>query len=163
MFATRVLAHANTDVGRTSSPRRSKTESQPSVAPGLPRCHPEPGPDAFVGDAGEGSAVRRARRVWAVLAAHANKWVRAVLAAHCRSDYPLTRPSTGPTRTNPIRMNTYPKCSANPRGMNTYKIIEPKSLKASWNEHLRKKRGGGGLIVTQLRQRDMGVAVQLLP
>jgi hypothetical protein len=50
------------------------------------------------------------------------------------------------TSINPCRMNTYAKCAANPRGMNTYKII---GLKVSCNQHLRKNRGGGGVIVTQ--------------
>ena len=57
-----------------------------------------------------------------------------VLAAHPRSG------------SNSCKMNTYAKGAANPRGMNTSKIIE---LKASWNEHLQKNGGGGGLIVTQ--------------
>src|ERR1700687_2104238 len=95
------------------------------------RCHPEPGRDAFVGDVAEGSAVPRARRVWALL------------AAHYKSDYQLIRPRTRRTGRNSSRMNTYAICSANPCGMNTSKIIE---LKASCNQHLQ-KRGVGEVLL----------------
>jgi hypothetical protein len=47
-------------------------------------------------------------------------------------------------------MNTYAKCAAKPRRMNTSGIIGLKGLKVSWNEHLQKSRGGVPLIVTQL-------------
>jgi hypothetical protein len=42
------------------------------------------------------------------------------------------------------RMNTYTKCSANPRGMRTFKII---GLKLSCNEHLQKNGGGEVLLL----------------
>src|SRR5579862_2439099 len=50
-----------------------------------------------------------------------------------------------PAGRNLSRMNTYAKCSANPCGMRTSKII---GLKASYNEHLQKMGGGVELLVT---------------
>jgi hypothetical protein len=44
---------------------------------------------------------------------------------------------------NRNKMNTYAKCAANPRAMNTCKII---GLKVSWNEYLQ-KRGGGEILL----------------
>ena len=52
----------------------------------------------------------------------------------------------GKTGSNLSEMNSYAKCAANPCGMLTSKVI---GLKVSYNEHLRKSGGGGGLIVTQ--------------
>jgi hypothetical protein len=46
---------------------------------------------------------------------------------------------------NLSKMNTYAKRAANPRAMNTSKII---GFKASCNQHLQKNGGGRGLIVT---------------
>jgi hypothetical protein len=47
-------------------------------------------------------------------------------------------------------MNTYANRAANPRRMRTSKMIE---LKASYNEHLQKKGGGGPIIVNQTHPR----------
>jgi hypothetical protein len=63
-----------------------------------------------------------------------------------RRDSGFHRPCPGPTGSNLSKMNTYAKCAANPRGMNTCKII---GLKVSCNEYLQKNGGREGLIVTQ--------------
>ena len=93
-------------------PRRA-TVPAAAAAPSRPRCHPEPGPD-FVGDVGEGSAVRPARRV------------RAVLAARCKNGLPTQRPHPATTRSNLSKMNTYARRAANPRRMCTYKSLDLK-------------------------------------
>src|ERR1700688_4764316 len=51
------------------------------------------------------------------------------------------------TARNPSRMNTYANCAANPCRMRTYKIVELNGLKVSWNEHLQKMGGRGGLLL----------------
>ena len=51
---------------------------------------------------------------------------------------------------NLSKMNTYAKCAAKPRRMNTSKII---GLKVSWNEHLQKSGGGGLLLLPIARSR----------
>ena len=63
-------------------------------------------------------------------------------AAAAQNDIPLP----GGTGAKYRKMNTYAKPAANPRGIRTSKLIR---LKVSWNEHLRKSGGRGGLIVTQ--------------
>jgi hypothetical protein len=99
----------------------------PRLRPAALRCHPEPGP-GFVGDVVEGSVVPRA-----------------------------TMPSTRRTGGNLNRMNTYAKCSANPCGMNTSKIM---GLKASCNQHLQKKGGRGVLLLPNGHPRGNSTATR---
>ena len=91
------------------------------------------------------SSLRQESQMPPCLLAEAKPLAEASLFSRLHTISVLLGPRKG-IRRNLSGMNTYAKRAANPCGMRTSKII---GLKVSWNEHLRKMGGGGGLFVTQ--------------